>query len=93
MTLDFKEMSKKPLNLNNNILGAKKVIIEKSFIDTKIWKYFEKGEIRSDDAEKILKIILENLSFSNPDEYSIYINLDGGIKINIDMDKSTSISL
>ena len=93
MTLDFKEMSKKPLNLNNNNLGAKKVIIEKSFIDTKIWKYFEKGEIRSDDAEKILKIILENLTFGNPDEYSIYINLDGSIKINIDMDKSTSISL
>ncbi|HPZ75132.1 MAG TPA: hypothetical protein PK723_04895 [Candidatus Pacearchaeota archaeon] len=86
LTLDFKEMSMEPLNLNNNNLGAKQVIIEKSFIDTKMWKYFEKGEIRSDDAEKILKIILENLTFGNPNEYSIYINLDESIKINIDID-------
>ncbi len=84
--LDFKEISNEPLNLNNNNLAAKEAIIKESFIETKVWEYFEKGEIRSDEAEKILKIILRNITFGNPNEYSIYINLDESIIINIDID-------
>lgn len=84
--LDFKEISNERLNLNNNNLAAKEALIKESFIETKVWEYFEKGEIRSDEAEKILKIILRNITFGNPNEYTIYINLDESIIINIDID-------
>lgn len=74
-------------------LAAKEAIIKESFIETKVWEYFEKGEIRSDDAKKILKIILRNITFGNPNEYSIYINLDESIIINIDIDANWSIAI